>query len=121
MKYTLAFILVATVLLSGCNEEEKALLAKPSISEIGEFDGCNVKFVNRGYEKLSFYIAKCDTTSTSTTNYTTSSGKSTTFRRKTIITKEIEKLQAEKADLDAKAAAMEKLTPTERKALGIKD
>lgn len=121
MKYTLAFILIATTLLAGCNEEEEALLAKPSITDIGEFDGCDVKFVNRGYEKFSFYIAKCGTTSTSTTNYTTSHGKSSTFHRKTLITKEIEKLQAEKADLDAKSVALEKLTPAERKALGIKE
>lgn len=111
----------ALVLLSGCQEKEKALLAKPKTYNIGEYDGCDVKFVDRGYHTLSFYIARCGATVTTTNNYTVSAGKSQVSKRNTVITQEIEKLQAEKAELDAKAVALEKLTPAERKSLGIKD
>ena len=48
-------------------EKNKQLLQKPEIVQIGTFDGCNVSYVNRGYQVNSFYIAKCNNTETRTT------------------------------------------------------
>lgn len=49
------------------SEKNKQLLQKPEIVQIGTFDGCNVSYVNRGYQVNSFYIAKCNNTETRTT------------------------------------------------------
>lgn len=119
-KPLIALLLVSTLALSGCNEEAKALYASPQVQDVGEFDGCQVKFVNRGYEIASFYIARCGSTVTTTTNWNQRSGKSSTFRRSTVINDEIEKLQAEKAESEAREKALSKLSPAEREALGIK-
>ena len=48
-------------------EKNKQLLQKPEIVQIGTFNGCNVSYVNRGYQVNSFYIAKCNNTETRTT------------------------------------------------------
>jgi hypothetical protein len=116
--------ILAAVLLVGCSErtddQAKEMLANPAINLVGIYEGCEVKYVDRGYQSKSFYIAKCGNTTTFTRNYTEQSGKTTVFRRSTVITQEIEKLQAEKAGAEAKERALEKLTPTERAALGIK-
>ena len=48
-------------------EKNKQLLQKPEIVQIGIFNGCNVSYVNRGYQVNSFYIAKCNNTETRTT------------------------------------------------------
>lgn len=49
------------------SEKNKQLLQKPEIVQIGIFNGCNVSYVNRGYQVNSFYIAKCNNTETRTT------------------------------------------------------
>ena len=49
------------------SEKNKQLLQNPEIVQIGTFDGCNVSYVNRGYQVNSFYIAKCNNTETRTT------------------------------------------------------
>ena len=109
------------VLLTGCNEEKTALLASPKTESVGTFDGCEVSFVNRGWSEASFYMAKCPGNSATTTrNYTVKSGKATVFKRSTVIAQEIESLQAEKAESEAREAALAKLTPAEKSALGIK-
>jgi hypothetical protein len=86
---------------------------------VGTFDGCIIKFVNRGYASNSFFMASCPGAVTTTNNYTTRNGKTTTTHRRTTITKEIEKLQSELKDVSEKEAALVKLTTQERKALGI--
>lgn len=111
----------AVALLAGCNEREDALRVAPETSSVGEFDGCQVTFVNRGYDMLSFYIAKCPGNSTTTTrNYSVQSGKTRVQKRSTVIAQEIEALQVEKAESEAREAALSKLSPAERTALGIK-
>ena len=119
-----AIVILAAVLLVGCNsrtdEQAKAMLSNPDINNVGTFDGCEVKYVDRGYHNYSFYIARCGNTATATRNYTEQSGKTTVNRRSTVITQEIEKLEAEKAAAVAKEAALSKLTAEEKKALGIK-
>jgi len=41
------------------NEEMQALFKHPTTSYVGTFDGCDVKRINRGKEKDSFFIARC--------------------------------------------------------------
>lgn len=123
MKTRMLICSLATVLLVGCgrtDEQAKAMLSNPDINNVGTFDGCEVKYVDRGYRDSSFYIAKCGNTSTATHNYTEKSGKNTVHRRSTVITQEIEKLEAEKAEAVTKEKALEKLNPEEKKLLGIK-
>ena len=115
-------LLASAVMLLGCEETDraKALNANPVVVDIGTFDGCSVKFVNRGWKDDSFYIARCDTTVTQTRHWDERQGKTTVHRQSTMITKEIEKLQAEKAAAETKEKAIAKLTPEERTALGLK-
>jgi major membrane immunogen (membrane-anchored lipoprotein) len=119
-----AALLVASALLTGCgsrtDEQAKAMLTNPDIVNVGTYDGCEVKFIDRGYQTQSFYLAKCNNTTTVTHNWMQQNGKSTTFRRSTVITQEIEKLQAEKTAAETKEKALEKLSAEERAALGIK-
>jgi hypothetical protein len=113
-------VLMLALMLTGCNGQQDALRAAPETSVIGTYDGCEVSFVNRGYQELSFYMAKCPGNSTSTTrNYTVKSGKHTEFKRSTVIFHEIEALQVEKAAAEVKEKALEKLTSAELKALGL--
>ena len=123
MKYIL--LLAAIVfLLSGCGgrtrEQAQAMITNPDVNFVGVYDGCEVKFIDRGYHDQSFFIAKCGDTTTLTRNYTEKQGKSTVNRRSTVITQEIEKLEAEKSAVIAKERALSKLTIEEKKALGVK-
>ena len=116
-----AAVIAVSALLTGCNEKEDALRVAPETSSVGTFDGCEVSFVNRGYNDLSFYMAKCPGNSTTTTrNFSVQSGKARVFKRSTVIAQEIETLMAEKIEIEAREAALAKLSPTERTALGIK-
>jgi hypothetical protein len=117
-------LVAVSALLTACggrtDEQAKAMLSNPEINNVGNFDGCDVKYVDRGYHAYSFYIARCNNTTTATRNYTEQSGKTTVNRRSTVITQEIEKLEAEKSAAIAKEKALEKLSPEEKKLLGIK-
>lgn len=106
-------VIAICLILPGCEKEDK-LKASPETVRIGTFDGCEVKYVNRGYMYDSFFMARCDSTVTTTTNIP---GKGAT--RVTNITVEIERLQAEKAKLELAEQAIGKLTPAEKAALGI--
>ena len=121
MKHIL-LALIAVVSLSACNEERLAKYAElrknPEVSDIGNVDSCHVKYVNRGQSVDSFFIARCDNTTTTTQNYSTS-GKSQTPLRSTVIEIELKKLQAEKDAAEAKEKALAKLSDNERKALGL--
>jgi nitrous oxide reductase accessory protein NosL len=108
------FILAATVALAGCQDEEKALYAAPVIRPVGTFEGCVVKFVDRGWKSESFYIAACDVASV--VSWNVQMGKTTQTRQSITVTKQVE---AEKAALAVKESAINKLTPDERKALGL--
>jgi len=117
---TCTAILAGSALLTGCTEKEEALRANPETAAIGTFDGCEVSFVNRGYNELNFYMAKCPGNSTTTTrNFRVPSGKSTVARRSTVIVQEIEALMSEKIETEAKEKVLEKLSPAERKVLGL--
>ena len=107
------------IAMVGCNEESKRLLKSPAISDIGVFDGCQVKFIDRGNESRSFYIARCESTHTTTNNYTENVGKYPVIRHKMAIAKEIESLEAEKVVAILKEGAMAKLTPEEKILLGL--
>lgn len=63
--WVIVFMLIFTLIND--SEKNKQLLQKPEIVQIGTFDGCNVSYVNRGYQVNSFYIAKCNNTETRTT------------------------------------------------------
>ena len=102
------------------DEQAKAMLSDPAINNVGTFDGCEVKFIDRGYHNFSFYIAKCGNTTTTTRNYTEQSGKTTVNRRSTVIAQEIQKLETEKAAAVSKERALEKLSPEEKALLGVK-
>jgi uncharacterized lipoprotein NlpE involved in copper resistance len=113
-------VLMLVLMLTGCNEQQEALRAAPETSKVGTFDGCEVSFVNRGYQDNSFYMAKCPGNSTTTTrNYAVKSGKASVFKRSTVIAQEIEALQVEKTETESKEKALEKLSPAERKLLGL--
>ena len=108
-------------MLLGCGAEEdrKAKFANPSVQDVGVFDGCEVKYVNRGYQDQSFYIARCNDTTTTTRNRWEKHGKTSTFQRETAITQELEKKQAEVDELKQKAEALSKLSPADKRALGV--
>jgi uncharacterized protein YcfL len=115
---------VIALMLVGCGErtaeQANAMISNPDINFVGVYDGCEVKFVDRGYQIKSFYIAKCGNTNTVTQNHNEQSGKTTVFRRSTVITQEIEKLQAEKAVAETKEKALAKLSNEEKSLLGVK-
>ena len=119
-----ALLIVTALGLTACggrtDEQAKAMLTNPDINNVGTFDGCEVKYVDRGYHAYSFYIARCGNTTTTTRNYTEQSGKTTVNRRSTVIAQEIQKLEAEKAAAVTKEKALEKLTLEEKALLGVK-
>lgn len=51
--------------LAGCNEEK---IANPDIYNVGTYEGCDVKYIDRGAQSRSFYVAKCTVPSTTVTN-----------------------------------------------------
>ena len=117
MTYRILMVLAAVVALTGCDhhEEAAALLAKPEITAVGEFDGCAVKYVNRGYKIDSFFIARCTDTTVTTRNYTEQSGKTSVARRITVIEREFTPTNEQ-----IKESALSKLTAEERDVLGVK-
>lgn len=110
--------IVATLFLTACDPasvtEHKL---HPEVSDVGTFDGCEVKYVNRGYRDDSFFLAKCGDTATQTSIY--AQGKTTA--RVTSITQQINTLNAEKQALEKveadRQSALKKLSPEERAAL----
>ena len=116
-------VLAATIALTACGsrttEEARALLSKPDIITLGTFDGCEVKYVDRGFREQSFYLAKCGNTSTTSRFWLEQQGKTQVTRTSTVITQDIDKLQAEKIKAEQFEQAMSKLSPQDKKALGI--
>ncbi len=115
-------VLASAFALSGCESEENIrLLANPSVIDIGVFDGCDVKFVDRGRDERSFYIARCGAaaTQTTTSNFRQPQGKSSVFRRSTVIATEIEALKKEQAESEAIEKALAGVPKEKRAALGL--
>jgi hypothetical protein len=129
----LAGVLVIAGGLAGCSSpEEQAraeeLMSNPEIKVVGTFDGCEVKFVNRYHRDMSFYLARCGTTIASTQQYEETQGKSRVARTRLTITQELaeldkqrETLKAEQAAAEKREAAIAKLSPEERTALGLSE
>lgn len=83
-------IILAIITLAACGRtqsEAQALYHDPQIIDQGTFDGCQVSYVDRGYEKVSFYIARCDNTTTTTRTWTETQGKTSVTRHSTVIQK----------------------------------
>lgn len=110
----IAAALAALTLLTGCEEQDRKR-ANPVVMSLGTFDGCTVKYVDRGYERDSFFLARCGDTVATTGRVP--SGKTT--RDSLTITQEISKLEAERAAATARERALGKLSTDERKALGL--
>lgn len=115
--------IVSVMALTGCKEEDE-LLKNPQTKDIGTFEGCDVKYVDRGYQSKSFYLAKCPGNKTShTTTWLETQQKSLVNRQNIAVTDDVqcdtpEQAKA-KAEDAAKSAAIAKLTPVERKLLGL--
>lgn len=110
--------------VAACSDPKEEALAQklqttPELVEIGTFDGCTVKYVNRYYRDRSFYLARCQDTATLTQQYTESQGKTQVARTRVQITQEIARLEQEREVLDKKESALKKLTVAERQALGL--
>ena len=117
-KILLSIMIVMCFGLSACDEELAAKRANPDIITIGEIDGCTVKYINRGYQYESFYIAKCNSTVAITSGYETG-GKSSRHVTQAVIVDE-SSINIQLAELQQKKAALDKLTPDEKVLLGIK-
>lgn len=117
-KYIIIIATFLTILsLSGCQDD--VLKANPEVTQITDIEGCTVKYVNRGDRIDSFFIATCQGATTVSSNYTQRVGKASVVRQSTVITKQIDDLQAELNITAAKEAAISKLSVEERKLLGF--
>ncbi len=128
-----AVMIAVAIAATGCSSpEEKAALEKaqaeaeakaeykrknPEITLVGTFDGCEVKFYERGWTSENFYIAKCVNAEKTTTvsSFERVGGKFSHDVEKFDITKEISAVEAEKekmekyiAEAKAKKAEIEK-------------
>ena len=120
MKKLLTLLVAGVVLvsISGCKQEE--LRANPAIIPIGNFKGCDVSYVDRGYRQDSFYIADCET-AIATTGET--GGKNSTHVANI---QNISGLSQEEKDMIernrsvVRQSALSKLTPEEKTVLGVK-
>lgn len=126
-KLLLMSIVSCSVLMTGCKSaaDLKAIdekISSPPITKLGNFDGCEVVFVDRHYASQSFFMAKCPGNSTTlTNNYTEQVGKTSQNRTRTSIVQEIEGLKKELAVNEVKEQAMKKLSLEEIKALNLKN
>lgn len=114
MKLVLLF--AGVLLLAGCRVEDR----DPNIGYVKyevTVDGCQVKFVDnpRG---SNFFIAKCPGESVTTTHIQQNGKSQTTIP--VVTTQEVDDLKKRLADAEAKQTALSKLSPEDKKALGIK-
>ena len=115
MKKILA--IVGMLMLAGCNENGNR---DPNIGYVKyevAVDGCQVKYVDNP-KGSNFFIAKCPGDS-STVTHIQQNGKSQTTIP-VVTTQEVDDLKKKLADAEAKQAALNKLSPEDKKALGIK-
>jgi len=107
--------LVLPLLLAACNDPN-APKREPNVRNTFEVDGCQVKYIDPP-NLPNFYIARCGNTTTAT--WQQSNGKSTTtYGSVTVDT--TDELRKRLADAEARDKALAKLSPEDRKALGIK-
>jgi len=95
----IATTFLTVFVLTGCNEEK---IANPDIYNTGTYEGCEVKYIDRGMQYRSFYIAKCAAPSTTVTNLI-QSGK-TNYPSATVTTQ-----STEVQSVDPKQQQIEKL------------
>lgn len=109
-------IACAALALTACGGENQGP-RNPYVRYEIEADGCTVKAIEnpRG---SNFFIAKCPAAS-NTVTHTQQNGKSQTTIP-VVTTQEVEDLEKKLADIKAKQAALSKLSPEDKKALGIK-
>lgn len=102
------------VMLAGCKEDNRDRNVGVADYEI-QAEGCTVKYIDnpKGY---NFFIAKCPAES-ETVTYRRQSGK-TQYTTATVVTSE--SLRKQLSEVEAKEAALAKLSPEDKKALGIK-
>jgi len=132
------FIIVGTIggyLLSGdgpsysekfkmAEETAKKKMSNPVITEVTtNVDGCKVSYVDRGHDYNSFYLAKCEGNSATTTqNWTYRYGKGQTMaKRRTAIelSAEIDSLTKEREETKKLESALSKLSEEDKKTLGL--
>lgn len=117
MKTLYTFLIVAfATMLTGCQDDTRDQ-TKGYIKYELEADGCVVKYVDnpRGY---NFFIAKCPGAS-STITHQRSSGKTTTTEV-TVVTDDADVLRQKLKEIEARKAALSKLSDEDKKVLGIK-
>ena len=109
-------LISSVLLLTACGPESNGPRNAYVKYEI-EADGCNVKAIEnpRG---SNFFIAKCPATSTTVTHIQQNGKSSTTIP--VVTTQEVEDLEKKLAEVKARQAALDKLSPADKKALGIK-
>lgn len=107
------FTVCAAMLLGGCSERSGEVYVKNTL----EVDGCTVKTVNnpRGYD---FYIAQCGATTT-TTGFV-QSGRITVPQTVITAPNDVDYCKKVNETEKARLSALSKLSPEDKKALGIK-
>jgi len=106
------------------NEIAKQKLINPVIAEVAtNIEGCKVSYVDRGQDTNSFYLAKCEGASATTTqNYLYHYGKGNTIakRRTTIeLSAEIDSLTKEREETKKLESALSKLSEDDKEILGL--
>lgn len=141
-----AAVVAMAIGVSGCSSPEEVAQAEekrknPNVYMVGTFDGCEVKFYERGYTSENFYIARC-VNSKATTSVTklesVRSGKTSHDElhlnitdevldinaRKEQLKSEMDALETKKLELEKKnqiaEKAKQKLSAEEKSALGVK-
>lgn len=117
MMKKLIFIAIVTLMV-GCDSTPDPKMTNPVVIDIGTFDDCRVKYIDRGELYNNFYLAKCGNTTTSTQIY--SIGKSTAVKTVIVDESSIEDLENKLATLKRKEAALAKLSEEDKVAIGIK-
>jgi len=129
-KLTAICITLSIVALMGCQKspEEVAAIKKqmdePKITVVGNFNGCEVSYVDRYYANESFYMAKCPgLATTQTTHFETREGKVAKKNTKTTITemaeidKKIDEIQKELNTARLQKSGLAKLNEAEKEAI----
>ena len=114
MKLVLLF--AGVLLLAGCKEDGRDTSIGYVKYDIA-VDGCQVKYVDNP-KGANFFIAKCPGESVTTTHIQQNGKTQTTIP--VVSTQEVDDLKKRLAEAEAKQAALNKLTPEDKKLLGIK-
>ena len=112
MKYV---ILILAVFLTACNDSNTPT-REPTVRKIMDVEGCQVKYIDPP-NSPNFYIARCG--STTTTTWQQQNGKSTTTYGAINVESESD-LRNRLAEVEARDKALAKLSPEDKKALGLK-